>query len=75
MATTRAFGILPSDVLIEEETMPGYDAKHFYPINLGDLLGGRYKILAKLGWGSSSTVWLGRDTSRYALAQFHTCYL
>ncbi|KAJ9155425.1 CMGC protein kinase [Pleurostoma richardsiae] len=65
MATDRALGILPPDVLIEEETMPDYDARRFYPANLGDILHGRYKILIKLGWDSSSTVWLGKDTSRW----------
>lgn len=56
MASDHALGILPPDILIEEETMPDYDASHFYPLNPGDLLHGRYQILAKLGWGSSSTV-------------------
>jgi serine/threonine-protein kinase SRPK3 len=67
MASSRAPELLPADVLIEEETMPGYEAESFHPTNLGDLLHGRYEILAKLGWGASSTVWLGKDTSRYAL--------
>ncbi len=64
MANTRAIGTLSADIPIEEETIPGYDAKQFYPANPGDTLHGRYKLLAKLGWGSFSTVWLGKDTSR-----------
>ncbi|KAK1764038.1 hypothetical protein QBC33DRAFT_562095 [Phialemonium atrogriseum] len=52
------------DVAVEKEIMPGYDAKHFHPTNPGDALDGRYKVLAKLGWGASSTVWLAKETSR-----------
>jgi serine/threonine-protein kinase SRPK3 len=74
MGTTMTSEIIRSDVLIEEERVSGYDAKQFYPISLGDILHGRYKILAKLGCGSSSTVWLAKDTSRYNLAQFCTSY-
>ena len=41
-----------------EEYRPG----GFHPISIGDLLAkGRYKILHKLGFGGSSTVWLARD--------------
>lgn len=65
MAGSQTPEILAADVPIEEETMPGYDERRFYPANPGDLLHRRYKIVTKLGWGSSSTVWLGKDTSRY----------
>ena len=34
----------------------------FHPISLGDTLGnGRYRVLHKLGFGGSATVWLARD--------------
>lgn len=68
MPVSRAPTILPSDVLVEEERIPGYDPKHFYPVNPGDLFHNRYETLAKVGWGTSSTVWLARDTQRYVLA-------
>lgn len=57
--------ILPSDVPIEEEFVQGYDPRHFYPVNPGDVFNNRYEMTAKLGCGSSSTVWLGKDTYRY----------
>lgn len=57
--------ILPSDVPIEEELVQGYDPRYFYPVNPGDVFNNRYEMRAKLGCGSSSTVWLGRDTCRY----------
>jgi hypothetical protein len=65
--TSHTPKILPSDVLMEEETLPWYDPKRFYPIKPGDVLDQRYKVLVKLGWGSSPTVWLAEDTSRYVL--------
>jgi hypothetical protein len=34
----------------------------FYPIVLGDLIAyGRYRVVHKLGFGGSSTIWLSRD--------------
>ena len=65
MLAGHAPNILPSDVLVEEERMPGYNPKHFYPVNPGDFFHNRYEVLVKVGWGTSSTVWLARDTRRY----------
>jgi hypothetical protein len=64
MPVTRSPTILPADVPIEEERIPGYDPKRFLPVNPGDLLNNRYETVAKVGWGTSSTVWLARDTQR-----------
>lgn len=47
--------------LIEEETLPKYNADHFYPARLGEVLLDRYKLVAKLGFGMTATVWLARD--------------
>jgi len=57
--------ILPSGIPIEEELVPGYDPRHFYPVNPGDIFNNRYEMTAKLGCGSCSTVWLARDIQRY----------
>ena len=56
---------LPSDIPIEEELVPGYDPRHFYPVNPGDIFNNRYEMTAKLGYGSCSTVWLATDIQRY----------
>ncbi|KAJ5796965.1 uncharacterized protein N7518_005505 [Penicillium psychrosexuale] len=53
--------LLPQNELVDEEICPGYDSTKFYPANPGELLGDRYQILVKVGWGISSTVWLARD--------------
>ncbi|KAL3469924.1 kinase-like protein [Aspergillus californicus] len=48
-------------VRIEEERAPCYLPRHYYPVRLHQTLNNRYQIAAKLGWGTSSTVWLARD--------------
>ncbi len=45
--------------------IPGYDPKYFYHPNPGDILDRRYELKAKIGWGTSSTVWLAQDISRW----------
>ncbi|KAJ4387393.1 hypothetical protein N0V93_007984 [Gnomoniopsis smithogilvyi] len=46
---------------IEEETIPDYVASRYYPVRLGEILQDRYQIVGKLGYGTTSTVWLARD--------------
>jgi hypothetical protein len=72
MSASRSPTILLADTPIEEERIPGYDPKRFLPVNPGDLLNNRYKIVVKLGWGTTSTVWLAQDTQRYVLAPLDT---
>ena len=54
---------IPNDLLVDEETVPGYNWKAFYPALPGDLLDNRYELKTKVGWGSSSAVWLAEDIS------------
>lgn len=46
---------------IEEETVPDYKAERFYPVRLGEVFKSRYQVVAKLGFGTASTIWLCRD--------------
>ncbi|PKX99962.1 CMGC protein kinase [Aspergillus campestris IBT 28561] len=50
-----------TSVEIEEESLPNYHPNKYYPVRLGEVLNNRYQILAKLGYGVTSTVWFGRD--------------
>ncbi|KAI1135447.1 kinase-like protein [Hypoxylon sp. FL0543] len=59
--TTPEPEILPDDTLVDEERIPGYRPKPYYPANPGDVLEDKYQLDAKIGWGSSSTVWLAHD--------------
>ncbi|KAI0105551.1 kinase-like protein [Nemania sp. FL0031] len=46
---------------IEEECMSIYKPELFYPVRLGQVFQNRYQVVAKLGFGSSATIWLGHD--------------
>ncbi|RXW24063.1 hypothetical protein EST38_g1753 [Candolleomyces aberdarensis] len=50
-----------SEYLLEEETLPDYLPTRYYPIQIGQLLGARYQVVGKLGFGTTSTAWLARD--------------
>ena len=50
MSASRAPTILQVDAPIEEGKIPGYDPRRFLPVNPGDLLNNRYKIVVKVGW-------------------------
>ncbi|PWY93951.1 CMGC protein kinase [Aspergillus sclerotioniger CBS 115572] len=56
---------LPSDTPIEEEVIPGYDPRSYFPVEPGYVFNQRFEALSKLGWGSGSTVWLVRDLHRW----------
>lgn len=57
-AVTR---VLPANKPVEEETCSSYAPERYYPAFVGQILNERYQLVAKLGWGSGSTAWLGRD--------------
>lgn len=44
-----------------EETLPKYRAEAYFPARPGQTLQNRYRIVGKLGFGISSTVWLSWD--------------
>ncbi|KAF2216963.1 hypothetical protein CERZMDRAFT_93029 [Cercospora zeae-maydis SCOH1-5] len=52
---------------LEEQTLPRFHDRPYYPMELGQTLHSRYSIISKLGYGASSTVWLARDrqTNQY----------
>ena len=55
-------GVKFTGALEEVEDVEGYRPGGFHPVTIGDTLGGgRYRIIHKLGFGGSSTVWLARD--------------
>ncbi|VUC27273.1 unnamed protein product [Clonostachys rosea] len=56
---------------VEEERYQLYDPKIFYPARIGEKLGGKYRLVSKLGWGTTSTVWLARETKRGWFFQSH----
>jgi len=61
MTASAKFPVLPTNVRYEEERLPGYKAENYCPVRLGEIFQSRYRVLAKLGFGTGSTVWLCRD--------------
>jgi non-specific serine/threonine protein kinase len=57
----EGFQIVDASTKLEEETLPFYKEELFYPIRIGDLIHDQYQVVAKLGYGASSTTWLGLD--------------
>lgn len=45
----------PSDK-VEEERLPFYKPENYYPTRIGQVIQGHYQIVAKLGYGTSSTM-------------------
>jgi serine/threonine-protein kinase SRPK3 len=43
------------------ESVEKYREGGYHPTSLGDILSHRYRVLAKLGYGQSSTVWMAFD--------------
>ncbi|WYZ44877.1 hypothetical protein EsH8_VIII_000193 [Colletotrichum jinshuiense] len=60
--------IYGQDVPLEEDGFAWYDPDKWYPVEIGQVFQSRYQVLLKLGFGSSSTVWLCRDLVAHAYA-------
>jgi hypothetical protein len=58
---STGFGLVETEEPIQEEDVPGYKAEWFFPVQIGQVFCDRYQIVAKLGFGTGSTVWLCRD--------------
>lgn len=48
-------------VLIEEERVTECQWDRWYPVFVGEVFSQQYEVVAKLGWGATSTVWLVQD--------------
>jgi hypothetical protein len=57
----NGFALLPNTSKFEEEKLIGYRAEDFYPVRLSEMFKSQYQFVAKLGFGTASTVWLCRD--------------
>ncbi|KAG8156431.1 hypothetical protein KVR01_013665 [Diaporthe batatas] len=59
---TAGFKVVPkSEILEEEQFQDAISAGQYYPVNIGDIYAEKYQILGKLGFGTTSTVWLARN--------------
>ena len=58
---SAGFPLVRDSILLEEEHLNEFKAGQYYPANIGDVYDGKYQVLGKLGFGSTSTVWLARN--------------
>lgn len=58
--TSSYEAVHPSEIL-DEELFEHFEQGQYYPANIGDLIGSRYQIIGKLGFGVTSKVWLAPD--------------
>ncbi|KAI4746335.1 protein kinase [Aureobasidium sp. EXF-12298] len=55
------FPRLPEERKFEEERYSDYEPHRYYPVHLGQTFASRHRVVTKLGYGTTSTVWLARD--------------
>ncbi|KAI0427791.1 kinase-like protein [Xylaria sp. FL1042] len=58
---STGFEVIDPANTVEEERLPFYQSEEYYPMQIGQVVGGHYQVSAKLGYGTTSTVWLARD--------------
>ncbi|CCF33703.1 protein kinase [Colletotrichum higginsianum] len=58
---SSGFKLIDPSERVEEERLPFYNPKDYYPMRIGMVLEDRYQVVAKLGYGTTSTVWLCHD--------------
>ncbi|KAF2220322.1 kinase-like domain-containing protein [Elsinoe ampelina] len=59
--------------VFEENSLPRWGRRRYYPVRIGDIYKDRYRIITKLGFGAHSTVWLARDERRSCYATLKVC--
>ncbi|RAL00839.1 kinase domain protein [Aspergillus ibericus CBS 121593] len=58
---STGFQTIPASTILEEERFNAFKQGHYYPVNIGDIFNSTYQVIGKLGYGTTSTVWLARD--------------
>lgn len=58
---SSGYKLIPESQLVEEEHFDTFGAGRFYPVRIGDVYHAKYQVLGKLGFGTTSTVWLARN--------------
>ncbi|KAI3012252.1 hypothetical protein CBS147346_629 [Aspergillus niger] len=71
---TTGFTTIPASTILEEEHFDSFRNGHYYPVNIGDVFASKYQVIGKLGYGSTSTVWLAQDlqSHRYVTLKIYT---
>ncbi|POR37663.1 Serine/threonine-protein kinase SRPK [Tolypocladium paradoxum] len=60
------FEVIPATELLEEEQFDEFKTGFYCPVNIGDVFASnKYQVLGKLGFGTTSTVWLARNLQEH----------
>lgn len=60
--------MIPANQLLEEEQFDEFKAGNYCPVNIGDIFASnKYQVVGKLGFGSTSTVWLAQNLQYFPL--------
>ncbi|CAH0040708.1 unnamed protein product, partial [Clonostachys rhizophaga] len=62
---SAGFEIVPPSEPLEEEHLEEFSAGAYYPVNIGDVYHSKYQVVGKLGFGSTSTVWLAKKLQEH----------
>ncbi|KAK4133834.1 CMGC protein kinase [Trichocladium antarcticum] len=55
------FEVFSDSIIVEEEQFDAFKTGQYYPVKIGDVYHRKYQVLGKLGFGTTSTVWLARN--------------
>lgn len=58
---TSGFKVIKPSQILEEERFEEFKKGNYYRANIGDILASKYQVIGKLGFGTTSTVWLARE--------------
>lgn len=58
---TSGFETVDDKTILEEEQFDEFNEGKYYPVNIGDVYHEKYQVLGKLGFGTTSTVWLAHN--------------
>ena len=70
-STSQPAGSIQSSNVLDVEVQNEYRLGGFHPVELGDVLGARYRVVRKLGYGQYSTVWLVEDNGYIHVLKRH----
>ncbi|KAK2757613.1 hypothetical protein FQN54_004582 [Arachnomyces sp. PD_36] len=58
---------------IEEQSLPRYHERNYYPVKIGEVFNDQYRVISKLGYGAYSTVWLAWDQRAKRYTSLKVC--
>ncbi|ROT39615.1 kinase-like protein [Sodiomyces alkalinus F11] len=62
---TTGFSVIKDPFILEEEQFHEFKAGKYYPVNIGDVFASQYQVVGKMGFGTTSTMWLARNLQEH----------